>query len=121
MKNLFTILALVSFTLVSAQSNTLESDVSKDIVTFENLNISVTVNSAEDIKSTFNVKDIKDIVLDVDDNEALSFAITCEDASKNSNSYLTYKVEGNTNDVDGFIKSIKVIRKSAIKYYNNKS
>ncbi|SEP68517.1 hypothetical protein SAMN05421824_0053 [Hyunsoonleella jejuensis] len=121
MKNLVTILALISFTFASAQNTTLEGDISKDKVTFENLNISVTVNSAEDIKRTFDVSDIKNIVLDVDDNEALSFTVTCENTAENSNSHLTYKVKGNTNDLDGFIKSIKLIRKSAIKYYKNKS
>jgi hypothetical protein len=121
MKNLFTILAFISFTLASAQNNNLEGDVLDDKVTLENLNIAVTVNSAKDIKSTFDVNDIKNIVLDVDDNEALSFAITCENTSNNSNSHLTYKVKGNTNDLEGFIKSIRKIRKSAIKYYKNKS
>jgi len=119
MKNVITLLLLFSISLVSAQVTT-ESEISKTNVKFENLNIAVTVNSEDDIKSTFNTKDIKAIVTDVDANEALSFTITCENKAEKSNSYLTYKVKGNTSDVDGFIKSIKKIRKSAVKYYRNK-
>lgn len=120
MKNLVTMLFLIFACSISAQTK-MNEEVSKTSVKFENLDISVTVNSVDDIRSTLDVNDIKSIVADVDDNEALSFAMTCENKTKSSNGYITYKIKGNTNDIDSFIKSVRVIKKSAIKYYKNKA
>ncbi|TBN02348.1 hypothetical protein EYD45_11590 [Hyunsoonleella flava] len=119
MKNLVTMLFLICVCSISAQTK-MDEEVSKTIVKFENLDISVTVNSLDDIKSTLDVNDIKAILADVDDNESLSFAMTCKDETEGSNGYVTYKVKGDTDDIDSFIKSVKVIKKSAIKYYKNK-
>lgn len=120
MKNVITLLVLVCVSFGYSQTN-LDEETLNTPLKFKNLNISIIVNSADDIKSTLNVSAIEDVIVDIDNNETLSFAITCENTSKNSNSYLVYTVKGNTNDVDGFIKSVKKIKKSATKYYKNKA
>lgn len=120
MKNLVTIIALTCFTLVSAQTIHLDEGITTENIKLENLNISVTVDSEESIKSTFDVKDMKEILVKAKENQALEFQITCENKTDYRMTNMTYKVKGNSNDVSGFMKSIKVVRKSAIKYYKNK-
>jgi hypothetical protein len=86
------------------------------------IKILVTVDSLEDLESTFKIKDIKKALNQVDDHENVSFEIVCkgEPISNGKNTTLSYRVNGNTENAKGFLKSIKTIRIAAIKYYKNK-
>lgn len=122
MKNVFTIL-MVLLTMVSfSQSKELEGDVVIEDVKFNDLKISVEVDSAEEIESTFKVEDIMEILDDTDKNQKLHFEIICngDKMSNGVKSSLSYKVEGNTDEIKSFYKSVKKIRKAAINYYKNK-
>lgn len=123
MKKIITCLALMISILGYSQSNSKKGIVVKEITKVENVAVTVTVDSAEDIESSFKIKDIKEILEESDDNETLSFKIICngKEMENGSKSHVSYKVEGNSNDRDTFLKSVKKIRSSAIKYYNNKN
>jgi len=112
MKTLFTILGLLIATSSFAQSTNKVTD----------FKILVTVDSAEEIESTFKVNDFEEVLSEVDDNEDVTFEIVCngDTTASGKKTTLSYRVAGNTNDVHGFLKSVKKVRKAAIKYYKNK-
>ncbi|NRB60819.1 MAG: hypothetical protein HRU50_12885 [Winogradskyella sp.] len=91
-------------------------------VKVENLDIVVTVDSAEEIKRTFKVEDIKEMFDLTGDNESVSFKLICngETMSNGEQSQLSYKIKGNSNNVEDFIVRVKELRDAAIKYYNKK-
>ena len=122
MKNVFTILALLITIVSFSQTKNLEGDVVIEDVKFQDLKVSVEVDSAEDIESTFKVEDIKELLNDADENQKLQFEIICkgEKMSNGVESSLSYKIEGNTNELKSFYKNVKKIRKAAINYYKNK-
>lgn len=88
-----------------------------------NVKISVSVNSAEDVKSTFEYKDIEELIDLVEPNESLNFEIICKGKTEEvgDSTSLTYTVKGNSNHKNDFIMRIKKVKEAAIKYYNNKS
>ncbi len=89
----------------------------------ENVSVIVTVDSAEDIESTFNIEDIKQIIESSATNEVVSFKIIGNEnyRSNGNKSSLSYRVEGNSNDLESFLIGIEKIRTSAINYYYNKN
>jgi hypothetical protein len=93
-----------------------------DNIKIRNVEVSVTVDSAEDIQTTFDVKDFNELIDLSEPNEPLSFEMICNGdmMSNGKHSRLSYRVKGNTNDSKGFLKSVKKIRKAAINYYKNK-
>jgi hypothetical protein len=122
MKNVFKTLMLFAVTFSFSQTSAVQEEVTMDDVKVSNINVSVTVDSAEEIFSTFDVKDLKELIELSDQNEPLSFEIICngDKMSNGKNTTLTYRVKGNTNDTKDFLKSVKKVRKAAIKYYKNK-
>ena len=105
-----------------SQSLTTNRVVVKEVTKVENMSIAITVDSAEDLESTFQVEDIKEIVGDLSEDETISFKIICN-GKKMSNgvkSHISYKIDGNSDDTEGFLKSVEKIRTAAINYYNNK-
>ena len=81
------------------------------------------MDSAEEIESSVTLDDIKDILALSEDDETVSFKIVCRGnyMSNGIKSSISYKVEGNTNNSEYFLKSVEKIRTSAINYYNNKN
>ncbi|WP_422105943.1 hypothetical protein [Winogradskyella sp.] len=120
MKNLITSLALVMTMLCFGQSESINGVVTESQQTLENVSVTVTVDSAADIESTFQVKDIQDILESTGDNETLRFKIICNGRtmSNGEKSHISYVVEGNSNEPKVFLKSIEKIRTSALNYYN---
>lgn len=114
MKLVFTILSLLLTTIGFSQS---ESNLKVN-----DLSVSVTVDSVEEVESTFKVEDIKELLKESVDVEEMSFEIICKGKmmSNGKKSTLSYKVHGSSDDVNGFLKSIKKMKKAAIKYYQNK-
>jgi hypothetical protein len=105
-----------------SQSVSTNGIVVKEVTKVENMSIAITVDSADDLDSTFQVKDIKEILGDLSEDETISFKIICN-GKKMSNgikSHVSYKVDGNSNDLNTFIATVEKIRTAALKYYNNK-
>jgi len=121
-KNLFTSIALLATIFSFSQSKNSNGVVNKT-VKVENVGISVTVDSAEEIESTFKLEDMNEVLDLSSDNEELSFEIICNGKKMKNGvkSHISYKVEGNANDRDNFLNSVKIIRSAAINYYKNKN
>ena len=119
MKTVFTILGLFIATVGFSQSN-LDGNVTSHL-DISDLSISVTVDSAEDVESTFKMKDIKELLTQNVDVKNVTFEIICngEYMSNGEKSTLSYKVNGNSKDSKSFLKAIKKMRKAAINYYKN--
>ena len=86
-----------------------------------NFTITVTVDSLDDLESTFTVSDFEDILKKVSSDEILSFKLICNDQSKNEHNHISFTVNGNSKKPEEFLESINRIRKSAISYYKNKA
>jgi hypothetical protein len=123
MKTVFTFLGLFIATVSFSQAQNLDGKVITENTKIKNLSVSVTVDSAEEVEATFNMKDIKTILNEVEEGEEISFEITCngEKLSEGVTKKVSYRVTGNSKDKKNFLKSIKRIRKAAIKYYNDKA
>ena len=122
MKLVFTILSLLLTIISFSQSDDIEFEITENNLKVSDLSVSVTVDSAEEVESTFKVNDIKELLKESVDVENISFEIICNGdmMSNGKKSTLTYKVNGNSDDTKSFLKSIKKMRKAAIKYYKNK-
>ena len=123
MKNLITSLALIITVIGFGQSKSINGEVTNEQPKLEDVSVTVTVDSAADIESTFKVEDIKEILESTDANETLSFKIICNGKrmSSGNKSHVSYSVEGNSNKPEEFLKGVEKIRASAINYYNNKN
>jgi len=122
MKTVFTFLGLLIATVTCGQAQNLEANVTTENTKITNLSVSVTVDSAEEVESTFKMKDIKKILNEVEEDEDISFEITCngDNISGGVTRKVSYRVTGNSNDKKSFLERIRKIRKAAITYYNNK-
>ena len=123
MKSLITSLALLVTLAGFSQSKSINEMVSKETVKVTNVAIAITVDSAEEIESSFKVKDIKDVLDISGTDEVVSFKITCngDQMSNGVKSHVSYQIEGNSNDKKAFLFGIEKIRKAAINYYHNKN
>jgi hypothetical protein len=91
-------------------------------VKIESVDFVVTVDSAEDLESTFEIEDLKTLFNDSSSNESISLKIVCngELMSNGKKSNLSYKINGNAKNMKEFMKSAREIKRAAIKYYKNK-
>lgn len=123
MKNLITSLALLVTLASFSQSKSTNGIVVKETVRVNNVSVAITVDSAEDIESSFRIEDIEDVLDLSDDNETVSFKIICngDKMSTGVKSHVSYQIEGNSNDKKAFLFGIEKIRTAAINYYNNKN
>lgn len=116
MKILVTCLAIAFTTFTNAQTDQI-----KENVKIKNFAISVTVDSASDVKSIFKVKDFKTVLNTLKQDEDISFKITCSNNQNGYKSNVSYTVRGNSNNTSAFLKRVKKVRAAAIKYYQNKA
>ncbi|MDP5157220.1 MAG: hypothetical protein NWQ07_01420 [Flaviramulus sp.] len=119
MKNVFTILGLLLVTLSFSQSKNLKGIIKNDEVQINNLSISVTVDSAEEVESIFNMNDVREILETLVDNQEVSFEIICNGnlMTNGEKSTLSCKVNWKSDNIDLFLKSVKKMRQAAINYY----
>ena len=120
MKNLITSLALFITILGYSQSKANNEMVEIKTTKIEHITIEVSVDSEEEIESTFKMNDIKEILESSVDNEIVSFEITCNSKEKRKlKSHVSYKIEGSTDEKEALLHGIEKIRNAAIKYYQN--
>ncbi len=122
MKTVFTFLGLFIATVTLSFAQEVKGQITMDDIELKDLKISVTVDSAEENKEVFKVGDIKELLEEVSTNEDVTFELICNGdlMSNGKMSSLTYKIDGNTNNIKDFLKRVRQIRKGAINYYNNK-
>ena len=127
-KNLFTCFALLIVAISFSQSQSIVKNINGDAtsineeIKLKNVSIEVTVDSAEEIKSTFTAKGMEELLEKTGEGEEIYFKITCNGKNREDGvkSHVSYEVKGNTDDKKQFMKMIKKIRKAAIKYYHTK-
>jgi hypothetical protein len=122
MKNLILPLVLLFGVLVFGQAKLIkEVEVRKEVIT-ERVDVSVTVDSVEELESTFTLDDIKEMFTLTTEGKDVSFELVCNGdlMSNGKKSYISYKIEGSSDDEEAFLKRVEVIRNAAIKYYRNK-
>lgn len=122
MKAAITMAFLLLVTISLGQTQNFKDSESLQVTKVSDFKISVTVDSAEDLETTFKMNDVKDVLNEVSEDESLSFEIICNghEMSNGEKSKVSYKVKGNSNDLKGFLKTVKKVRKGAINYYKNK-
>lgn len=121
MKNLILpLLLLVSFLGYSQSKDSQQLEIEE--VKVQRLDVVVTVDSLEELESTFNLEDIKEMMDLTEDDEPLTFKIICngELMSNGEKSHMSYKVKGTSGDEETFLKRVEAIRQAAINYYKNK-
>ncbi len=121
-KHLITSLALLISLAGFSQSLSGKGSINQNVTRVENLAVTVTVGSAEELKSVFKVEDIKDLLEESSKDESISFKMICnkKDQSTGVESQVSYKVEGNSDESAQFLKTVKKIKTAALKYYEDK-
>ena len=89
------------------------------MVKVESMAIKVSVDSAEDLESTFKLDDLNKILNESKENQIISFEIICNGGkmSDGVTSYLSYKIQGNSDEPEEFLKKLEKVRIAAINYY----
>jgi len=116
MRNTITLLLLFCSTLFFSQNNNKENE-----QVFENLKLEITIDSYDDVKH-INLSDIKHVFKQSKTNQPIEFKVHCNNITNINAKVITdlsFKVNGNSNEIDSFMKKIKTIKKSIKKYYNN--
>ena len=123
MKKLILPLFLIACSLGFSQSQSSEELEVRKEVKVESVDVVVTVDSAEELESTFTMDDIKEMFDLTNKDEDVSFKLVCNGdlMSDGKKSHMSYKIKGSSNDQETFIKRVNDIRKAAIKYYKNKN
>lgn len=124
-KNVITALVLVFSLLSFGQTKNLKGAINVDDieVVVQNISIDVTVDSIEELESTFNKKDIETIFNETESIDEIVFKLTCngKNTSSGVNSSVSYQVKGSSFEKDAFFKHIEKIKNAAIKYFNTKN
>ena len=119
MKKLFTILSLSLGIIGFAQETNYNLNDAETSVS--NIAMEVTVDSVEDLESTFKMKDLKEM-LEFTGSKDMTFKLTCRGELMSNGEYSTmsYEVEKGDMSDKQFIRLVKELQKSAIEYFNNK-
>jgi hypothetical protein len=120
MKNLITSLCLMLFAFGVAQAQTVKDKM--DTAEINSFSVKVEVDSAEDLESTFKIKDIEDALEILENGQDISLEIICngEKMTNGINSSLGLKIKGNTDKKEEFLVLAKKIRSAALNHYNKK-
>jgi len=116
MRSTITLLLLFCYTLFFSQNNSKENE-----LIFENLKLEMTIDTDNDLKE-INLNDIKSIFKQSKINQPIEFKVHCNNITNINAKLITdlsFKVNGNSNEIDSFMKKIKTIKNSIKKYYNN--
>lgn len=119
MRYLVTSIVLLISIVGFSQSKSINGMAIKETTKVENVSAVVTVDSVEEIESVFSIEDIKEILGSSDANQTVSFKIICngEKMTSGEKSHVSYKIDGNSSDIEAFIMGVYKIRTSAINYY----
>lgn len=122
MKNLILPLSLIIGVLGFSQSKSTEEIEVRKETRVERVDVTVTVDSLEELASTFTLDDIRDMFELSDEDKTVSFKLVCngKPMSNGKNSNMSYTVEGSSSEEAIFIKRVEAIKKAAMNYYQNK-
>lgn len=122
MKYVCTMLSLLFVSLTFGQSEKGTQKTTRQHLEISDIDVSVTVDSIEDIESTFELESIKELLEVSIDIETIAFQIVCNDTKSNlgTQRQLSYKVEGKYEDINTLIERVKKMKQAAINFYKNK-
>lgn len=120
MKTIFTTLAIFISALALGQTEHLDIEYSDKNYKLEDVSISIKVNNKEDLDE-INIEKLEEFFADLGENEPVSFELICEDDKMKSGEKSAFKVKvtGNSNDKKAFIKRLKKVKKTAVKFYKS--
>ena len=118
MKHVIIIAAMLISGLNIAQSSLKESH---KAVEMKNLGISITVDSLEELNESLRPETITDFTDMVKGNEKISFELVCnKNVGKNNlKTFVIYKVEGYTENLENFMELVQKTKQSATNFYKN--
>ena len=119
MKTVWTILGLILVTGAFAQDKNV--DLKHEVGQVKEVSIEVIVDSAEEIRETFKIEDLEEL-MELTGGKSAKLKITCRGDKMSNGQYasMSYEVEKGELSEKKFLKLVKKIRKSAIEYYYNK-
>lgn len=122
MRHLITILILLVASTGFSQTNLDEEEMSSEVSHKESFSVTLDVDSAEELESKFNTIDIKEILSLFDEFQQFTFEIICNE--ENSSSKLkekrSYKLDGNSSNINDWLPRIEKMKNLTIQFYKNK-
>ncbi len=114
---------IASLTLLISQVGFSQSQTELDKVKVEAFSIEVTIDSVEELESTFKEQDLEELFKISNDNVDITFKLNCsfEETKDKVKGSMTYTVKGKTNEKENFLKGIKKVKATALKFYNLKN
>jgi hypothetical protein len=125
-KMITTVIVFFMFSFGFSQTNEQPKNTKQGIIKIEGLSLQIKINSADELENeTFQNSDIKSIFKS-DKSEIgtpISLEIICnkEITDNKVDSSMSFKINGNSNNMESFIKAFEKIKQTAINYYKNKA
>ena len=118
LKKVFTCFVLLISIVGYSQSKVEDKSVKIDAISIE-----VTIDSFEELESTFKAEDLDELFKMMDSNEELSFTLNCSfsEVKDNLKGSMTYTVMGRANEKSKFLKNIEKMKATVLKFYNLKN
>jgi len=114
-------ICLALFSLIGfSQTQNQTLNVSQGETTVTNLKIEINVASLQELEKSFKIKDLNEIFSELDNEGDVEFRITCTKASdydKSKTKEISYKIVGDADEKEAFLKMAERIYNSAKKYY----
>lgn len=100
-----------------------EIDKKPDTFKVEALSIEVTIDSVEELKTTFEEQDLEELFMIMEADEEIAFKLNCtfEEAKDKLKGSMTYVIKGKANEKEKLKKSIKKAKATVLKFYNLKN
>lgn len=121
MKHLITILATFIISMGFAQDKIGKAEwTSTGGTKIEKVAMEVTIDSLEELESTFQKENIEKLFDDFGIIDDITFKLTCNAKEKTHgiNSNVSYEVKGNSGEKDVFLAQVEIIKKAARSFYN---
>ncbi len=122
MKNVITSLVLLISMFGFSQSQLKQAHYAAETPKIDNMSVTVTVDSAAEVKSSVDTEDLKKALALLEANQTFSFELICkgQELSNGKHASLSYKITGNSKEKDLFLERVEKLRALAINYYNTK-
>ncbi|WP_299547082.1 hypothetical protein [Seonamhaeicola sp.] len=116
MKRTLILFGILSAFVIAAEAQ--NKNLPKEKVTIENLSLSVSVNSVEDL-NTLDIESLEDIFEMVGSNTPISIALKCtgKPMANGELSSFSMKVSGNSDEKEDFDKWLKKLKRTALVFY----
>tara|TARA_R110002049_G_scaffold284235_2_gene464796 strand:- start:1169 stop:1534 length:366 start_codon:yes stop_codon:yes gene_type:complete len=114
---------IICFLILLSNLGHSQSEIKNKTTKIEALTIEITIDSSNELESVFKTEDLDELFNVSEDNEDITFRLNCNFKKEKDKleGHISYTINGNVNEKEMFIKSIKKIKASALKFYNLKN